>query len=324
MARRPNIRQAAAPEPDLAEVFASLPKAGLDRVSSRGRYAKSAALANAVIDVLNEHDDLSFSTRQLYYALVSRGVIPNDKKAYKKAQRLLVEMRLDETIPMDRIVDRTRAKHHLQGWDSAKETLEALALQFRRDHWSNHAAAVHIGCEKEALEGIFSEAVDQYGVALYTTRGYPSLGFVHEWAEQIRRCHCQEKKVFVYWFGDFDPSGNDIERQLKDRLVALGATRHGDIEWCRKGLNAHDFVTFDLVRIPVKRSDARARAFLAEHGDMAAELDALSPAELRRRLVSCIERHIDRDEWNRIQRAQQAERESLATIAARWPKAVNE
>jgi len=74
-----------------------------------------------------------------------------------------------------------------------------------------------------------------------------------------------------------------------------------------------DFDDFNLLPLAVKHSDTRARKFLELRVHQCAELDAIPSTELRRRVESIIESHIDvaREEWERLQRVEEIERETL-------------
>jgi hypothetical protein len=101
---------------------------------SRGRYARTQALADTILDVVNvSFAEMSLSTRQIYYQCVSRAALPNSTSSYNKVQRLVVDLRREGEIEYDRIVDRTRAMHKRAGWDSPLEVMSAVGKQYRRD-----------------------------------------------------------------------------------------------------------------------------------------------------------------------------------------------
>jgi hypothetical protein len=77
------------------------------------------------------------------------------------------------------------------------------------------------------------------------------------------------------------------------------------------GVTEDDFVAHDLVRLPVKRSDKRAEGFIRRYGTDCAEIDAIPPTELRRRVAVAIDSHIDVERWNRLLQVEAAERETL-------------
>jgi hypothetical protein len=258
--------------------------------------------------------DGSLSTRQCFYQCVSRGAVPNSESGYDKVQRALVALRRDGTVPFERVVDRTRSRHVRSSWNGMREILDQAASQYRRDAWRDQEFVVMVACEKQALEGIFSEVVDEFGASLWTLRGYPSDGLLFEWATDIRLYVDEGKSVVIRYAGDFDPSGIDIERKAAERLRELGA----EFEWERIGLFESDFEVFDLVELPAKRTDSRSASFIARYGERCAELDALPPDELRRRIRDAIEPFIDQERWERIRQTEELERESLANIARNW------
>jgi hypothetical protein len=59
------------------------------------------------------------------------------------------------------------------------------------------------------------------------------------------------------------------------------------------------------------RTDKRAAGFIERHGTACAEIDAIPPTELRRRVEEAINSHIDVDQWNRLIAVERAEQETL-------------
>jgi hypothetical protein len=104
------------------------------------------------------------------------------------------------------------------------------------------------------------------------------------------------KHVVVLYFGDFDPSGIDIERDLEDRLSRYGAN---DFSVTRIALTSDQIKQYNLPPMPVKRSDARAESFMAEHGDKSVELDALDPNLFQSIVEKSIRSNIIVRRWNR-------------------------
>jgi hypothetical protein len=268
--------------------------------------------------MLVTYPEMPMSTRQIFYQCVSLGAVANSETGYGRVQRLVVEMRRSGEIPYHRVVDRTRAKHHRSGWEGAAHIISASATQFRRNVWSSQDTIVMIGLEKQALEGVFAEVVDEYGASLWTLHGYGSESFLFEWATEINEYVDEGKRVAIYYFGDHDPRGLDIERDAKAKLNSHGA----EFDWVRIGLLFDDFDDFDLVNVPVKTKDKISPAYVERFGDRAAELDALPPDELQRRIRFCIVDNIDDDELERIRRAERMERETLQLVAGNWDRAV--
>jgi hypothetical protein len=145
-------------------------------------------------------------------------------------------------------------------------------------------------------------------VALSPIRGYVSLSFAHEIAETWNRI---TKPIFAYYLGDFDPSGFDLERDVREKL-----TRYCNwpFNWVRLGVNAEDLDAFNLIPLEPKVKDRRYRAFVGRHGHQCAELDALPATELRRRVRDAIESHIPQGAWERLRETEQLEKETWQTM----------
>lgn len=279
---------------------------------------KSMPLVEAIENIFRRFDD-PMSTRQVYYQCISLAVCENSDRAYEKIQRLVVQMRRASLIPYDRVVDRTRSKYQSRGWEGVADLLQSANVQFRRDYWAEQEVIPFVALEKQALEGVLCPVVDEYGASLWVFRGFGSEGFVYEMAQEMIRLRSEGKKPIVFYFGDHDASGLAIEVDAIGKLRAFGAS----FEWQRCGLLREDIEAFSLIQLPVKRKDSRAGEYLARFGDCAAELDALPPAELTRRVRSAIESCIDMDAWERIRRAEKLEKESLDMIAINWDVAVD-
>jgi hypothetical protein len=122
----------------------------------------------------------------------------------------------------------------------------------------------------------------------------------------------------AYYLGDFDPSGFDMERDLREKLERYSA-RH-DIHWRRLAVLEEDFQTYNLICLPVKEKDRRAKGFVEEHGRDCAEVDAIAPTELRGRVQEAIEGHIDPDRWARLRLVEEQEQETLQRMVDGWRK----
>jgi len=151
-----------------------------------------------------------------------------------------------------------------------------------------------ISLEKDALSRLVSRVGNRYSVRTFPTRGYPSYSYVQTMANYMQT-RLGGKPTIVLYFGDFDPSGVDIERDLEDRLGRYGATEY---KVKRIALTADQIKQYNLPPMPVKRSDARAEGFMAEHGDKSVELDALDPNLLQDTVEKAILDNISVRKWN--------------------------
>jgi hypothetical protein len=285
----------------------------------RGLGKKTIALRDVIDAVLEDFGSIHMSSRQVYYQLVSRGAVERGDKSVRQVQRQLVDMRLAGLIPFSRIVDRRRAKHQRPSWEGMEDMLLACSQQFRRNVWADQADVPMIACEKQALEGIFAEACDDYGVSLWPVCGMNSWSFAYEWSEAIRELTDEGKQVVIAYFGDADPPGLNIENDCRKKLDHFGVS----YTWHRLGLHPEDFDRFDLVRLPLQNPGSpSAKRFRRAFGPDAAELDALPPDELQRRIRVFVEKYLDRDVWDRTKRDEEVQRESFRIVAGNVNAAV--
>jgi hypothetical protein len=192
-----------------------------------------------------------------------------------------------------------------------EEYVEAVKHSYRKDYWHYLPDYVHIIVEKDAIAGTLQEVTERYSVALSPIRGSSSWSFANEIAEVWQQI---DKPIHAYYLGDFDPKGFDIERDIKARLEEFWERT---FTWERLAVNVQDFEDFKLLPLPVKETDTCSRTFIREHGCECAELDAIPPNELRRRVEEAIKRHISEKEWKKLQRIEQLEKESVGKVLAK-------
>jgi hypothetical protein len=186
-----------------------------------------------------------------------------------------------------------------------EQALRRTAESYRRAIWDDQPAYVEVWCEKEALAGIIIEETAPYDVPLMVTREYGSITYLHS-AAQAYSWLSDEKPVF----GDHDPSGLDIERNVERRLREF--SRHPDLHFKRIAVTRHQIVDLRLQTRPTKQSDSRARNFRGR----SVELDAIPAATLRGLVRDCIEQHIDRRVLRVLEATERMERGVLEQLAA--------
>ena len=160
---------------------------------------------------------------------------------------------------------------------------EGLVQMYRRDVWDSQPVRIEVWLEKDALSGIFEETLDGYGVTLNVGRDFDGWDSIHNAARRLG-----DEDVVLY-FGDFDPSGEDMVRSLRERLADQGA--RPEIVKC--ALTSRDIEAYELPADLTKASDSRSPAFVAKWGDISVELDALPIEVLRERIVGEVEQRMD-------------------------------
>jgi hypothetical protein len=267
------------------------------------RRAKSARIIEMVREILRE--DAPQTVRQCYYRLVSAGQVPNSRAGYKTVSRVLVGARTAGLISWDAIEDRLRQPRHVSMWSGVAELMRDAAAAYRRDVWSAQPRRVEVWLEKEALSRIFEEVLAPYGATLNVGRGYDGWSSIHQASRRLG-----DEDVVLY-FGDFDPSGEDMVRSLRHRLAELGS----EPEVVKCALTAEDIQRHRLPPNFAKRSDSRCAAFIEKHGDVSVELDAMPASALRERIVAEVKSRMDLDALASVRIQEEAEREDLRRIA---------
>jgi hypothetical protein len=230
------------------------------------RHRKTAELIETAAAILRLHHPMT--VRQLYYQLVSRQVIENSRSSYQSVSKALVAARREALIPWGHIEDRLRRAQRVAMWDDLGDFAIAAAASYRRDVWATQPAHVEVWLEKDALSGIFEDELNGYGVTLNVGRGFDGWDSIHKAAGRLG-----DEDVVLY-FGDFDPSGEDMVRSLRERLADQGA--RPEIKKC--ALTVDDIDRYQLPPDFTKPSDTRSTAFVAKWGDVSVEFDA-SPLE---------------------------------------------
>jgi hypothetical protein len=189
-------------------------------------------------------------------------------------------------------------------WDSLADFTQSIRRAYRRDVWDSQPGLVECWVEKDALSGIFEDILRAYGVTLCVGRGYDGWDSLHNAAER----YGTGEGVTVLYFGDFDPSGEDMVRSLRDRLEELGCTP--DIVKC--ALTEDDVTRYNLPPDFAKKSDTRTPAFVAKYGDVAVELDALPVDVLRDRIQQELEARMDLAALEEVRELENSDKSKLA------------
>jgi hypothetical protein len=188
-------------------------------------------------------------------------------------------------------------------WSGLSDFAEVVARSYRREVWETQPINVEAWLEKDALSGIFEDALDQYGVTLNVGRGFDGWDSIHNAAERLG-----DEDVILY-FGDFDPSGEDMVRSLRERLADQGS--RPEIKKC--ALIFEDIERYQLPPDFTKASDTRSAAFIAKWGDVSVELDALPIEVLRERLVAEVEARLDLEALGAVRKREETERARLVS-----------
>ena len=177
--------------------------------------------------------------------------------------------------------------------------------------------------EKDALAGVLAPVARKWRVTLMVNRGYSSTSAMRESGLRVRS-ECAKigaKEAVVLYLGDMDPSGEDMVRDVRERLrqfvnqgIELKYTKgrpyrggevnneskeeialrqHIDVDVRKLALSMEQVEEYDPPPNPAKMSDSRAAKYVAEFGTSSWEVDALPPVSLREIIEDELEGLID-------------------------------
>ena len=266
------------------------------------------AASQAVIEEFSA-EDIALTVRQLYYQLVSRDIIPNNERAYKRLIELITKGRMGGHIDWSAIVDRGRVTEMPSHWDSPGDILRSAKESYRLDRWGNQPYFVEVWCEKDALSSILEPICNRWHVRYLAGHGYLSTTAVYDAAKRFDAEVAVGRTPVVVYIGDHDPSGHDMSRDISDRLFIL--TRGQDVEVNRLALTSEQVRQYDPPPNPTKVTDSRAADYIAEFGHDSWEVDALNPRVLEELVTDTIEDLLDFGPYEEILEREEEDREQI-------------
>jgi len=112
-----------------------------------GKHAKTLAVLQVAVEVLTEAHPMT--VRQVYYQLVSRQVIENNRSQYQAVSNLLVDARKDGIVPWEWIEDRLRRPRRVAMWDDLDGFAGAAVRAYKRNVWAEQPFYLEVWLEKD-------------------------------------------------------------------------------------------------------------------------------------------------------------------------------
>jgi len=256
--------------------------------------------------------------RQLYYQFVSRGILANNLRSYKRLGSIVNDARVGGLLDWESIEDRTRNLVGVSSWRDPESIIYNASRSFAVDMWEYQPWHVEVWIEKEALAGVFDGVCGQERVGFFACRGYTSQSEMWRAARRLARLNGKGKRVLVLHFGDHDPSGIDMTRDVEDRFRLFGA----DVTLRRVALNMDQVEQYNPPPNPAKTTDSRFYTYVDRFGSESWELDALEPAALAALVRENVAEVRDADQWEVDLEREDAHREDLRIISNNYAAAL--
>lgn len=264
------------------------------------------------VDIVSRYEKGVLTLRGLHYQLVSIGMT-NDIAHYKRVVSAMIEARWAGLVDFDAFSDHDRAMIGQTDYkevdlyseiEYGKRQIEAWMKCYNKNRWENQLYYPEVLIEKKALQGVFDRPCRENSVAMGACKGYPSLTFLNEATLRFKEAEDAGKIPIIIYFGDYDPSGEDIPRSIKENIIKLGCET---IQVRRVALMEEQVVSWKLPPAPIKEGDSRSANW---NGLGQVELDAVKPEKLQSLCQEAIDSIFDREIYNVLNELEEIERKT--------------
>lgn len=259
------------------------------------------------------------TVRQVFYQMVSKGYIENTRNSYQSISRYLVEMRENDVIPWETIVDQSRKVSAKPGYENGRQFVEKhlknVYASYQRCRMQSQGKNIELWVEKDTLTNLFINITNRCCMRLMTSRGYNSVTKLKEYSNRAQEAMYRGQSPVILYLGDHDPSGLDMEHASIAKLLEY----HVDVQFKRIALTYEQANEWNLPRNPdsVKATDSRSKAYVKKYGQYAWEVEAIHPQNLQEMVWQAIGNEIDVNVFKRQMEIEQQERERFQQLGAR-------
>lgn len=208
--------------------------------------ADKFTLIKQIISVVENYADQGYTLtlRQLYYQLVQADYIPNNDKVYKKIGSILDDCRYAGLIDWEAIEDRGRVPYLPYQVEDLADALNDTYHGYRLDRQKGQPYHMEIWTEKDAISGILQPVARRFHIHLVVNKGYTSSSAMYRSYKRILEHINNDQPVKILYFGDHDPSGLDMIRDIQERIsfmlyegVELNGPKEGYWSWVNSDEN---------------------------------------------------------------------------------------
>lgn len=295
--------------------------------------AEKAEVIEHIIEIVEDYESQGYklTLRQLHYQLVTRNWIINHDSAYKKLGSILDDCKYAGLVDWENIEDRGRIPFIPYSVADVPDALQDAVDTYRIDRQRGQDNVVELWTEKDALSGILKRTTSKYHVQLVVNKGYTSSSAIYRAYERCQQAIDEDKTFTILYFGDHDPSGLDMVRDIRERMEFMLQNGDNSYEWEDEeemerfkvipiGLTMQQIKQYNLPPNPTKLTDSRANAYIKKFGKTCWEVDALRPNVLTSLVEENIREQIDMDKYHEIVAQEKKEKETIQAIIKKLNK----
>lgn len=262
------------------------------------------------VKIISQYNPGDLTIRALHYQLVGVGMT-NTMQHYKRVVAAMEKARWDGDVDFEAFADLDRAmigetravvSDVNESIENAKEEIQNWMKYYSKNRWENQPYYPELFIEKKALQNVFQPVCQKNRIALGAVKGYPSLTFLYETAERMKEQEDNGKDCVILYFGDYDPSGEDIPRSIQENLKRMGC--YADVR--RFALFREQVEEWNLPPAPAKETDSRTANW---DGIGQVELDAVRPEQLKKMAQAAIDTVFDKTLHNDLLKQEEDEQE---------------
>lgn len=261
--------------------------------------------ANGIIATYQEAG-LRMTLRQLYYQFVTKNWLENTERSYKKLASIVSDGRLAGLIDWSAIEDRGRRPEAPPEFEDLKELTAAALNSYRLPRWEGQENCVELWVEKQALAGVLQPLASEFHVTLMVNKGYSSQSAMYEAARRF--LGQRERSPVLLYLGDHDPSGEDMVRDIRERMEMFGVE---GIDVRKVALTMAQIKKHQPPPNPAKTTDSRFERYAAKHGDESWEVDALPPEVLSDLIRNAFSSLVDMKMMDEVKEREEDDKERL-------------
>lgn len=271
---------------------------------------QTLAVLEQVRAVLDEYrDHLPLTLRQIFYRLVGAHGYEKTERAYARLGETLNRARRAFIVPFDAIRDDGLAALRPAAFAGPADfwrSVEVAALQYHRDRLDGQEAALELWVEASGMAPQLANAVEEYGVPVFSSGGFDSLTVKYEAALRIA---ARTEPTTVLHVGDFDPSGLALFESAAEDVSSFVTSSAGPAPlFERVAVTPAQIEAFALPSSPPKKTDHRG---VWREGDETVQAEALPPDVLASEVRHAVEQRIDRETLEALIDVERAERQEL-------------
>lgn len=273
-------------------------------------HGPARVLLEQVDDVLREYVAyLPLTIRQIFYRLVATFGYPKTEEAYDGLGEKLNRARRAGLVAFAAIRDDGTTElvpSSFSGLPGFWATVSDAAEGYRLDRQAGQVAVLELWVEAAGMAPQLAEAVDEYGVRVYSSGGFPSLTAKYEAATRIAK---RGRPTVVLHVGDHDPSGvalfESAAGDVGELATGLGASH--DPRFHRLAVTPEQIREHELETAPAKSSDRRG----AWQGGGTVQAEAFAPDVLAQIVRAAVEQYLDLDVLASVLELEERERRQL-------------